>query len=472
MALTHYFGIAFATAGDKLAIPDSAAAAGPVSNTYGYGADYSLNPLTDPAALNVERTKMNGLMYNITGSIQQLQQLGNPYFISTTDNGGTPFPYALNAVVRYNDAGVESNYVSLIGSNTNLPTDTAHWLKLRTDYAAVGMANVFTLQQTISSAGTPLVINSTDSTVLKMLFKDAGTIRGAIGASSSYAMAFYLSDAATVAGGWDVSGNLIPGAAATYDLGTSSNQYRAVYANRLQVMGSTMPANGFYLSAANTVGVAANSTLVGTFSSTGLNSTIIGATTAAAATFTTMTANNLNVVSSNIPTNGLYLPSGSIPAIAVAGALAVTFGAGLIGANLTQRHIIPAVASDTIGLLAATQTFSNKAIDATCSVAGFRILSTQAASYTFAAGDAGGCLMTTSASNNTLSIPTNASVPFKLYTEIDVIQYGTGQATIAPASGVTLRTKYGYTKITAQYSGFTLKKIGTDEWVAVGDFTA
>lgn len=56
------------------------------------------------------------------------------------------------------------------------------------------------------------------------------------------------------------------------------------------VTGSTVPANGMYLSAANTVGFAANTTLAATVTATGLNNTVIGATTAAAASFTSITA--------------------------------------------------------------------------------------------------------------------------------------------------------------------------------------
>jgi len=56
------------------------------------------------------------------------------------------------------------------------------------------------------------------------------------------------------------------------------------------VNSSTVVANGIYLPAANTVGIAANSGLVASFTATGMNGTIIGATTPAAATFTTAAA--------------------------------------------------------------------------------------------------------------------------------------------------------------------------------------
>lgn len=72
---------------------------------------------------------------------------------------------------------------------------------------------------------------------------------------------------------------------------------------------------------------------------------------------------------------------------------------------------------------------------------------------------------------NDLRIPTNAGTPFPIGTQILIMQYGTGQTTIAGTSGVTLRSSGGKTKIAAQYGMATLIKIGTDEWVLSGDLT-
>lgn len=54
----------------------------------------------------------------------------------------------------------------------------------------------------------------------------------------------------------------------------------------------------------------------------------------------------------------------------------------------------------------------------------------------------------------------------------DIIQYGAGQTTIVAASGVTIRSKEGALKLTGQYSGVTLYKRGTDEWVVMGDLSS
>jgi hypothetical protein len=53
-----------------------------------------------------------------------------------------------------------------------------------------------------------------------------------------------------------------------------------------------------------------------------------------------------------------------------------------------------------------------------------------------------------------------------------VIRQGTGTVTIAPASGVTIRSIDSKRKIKGQYSSAALLKIGTDEWILVGSLEA
>lgn len=74
-------------------------------------------------------------------------------------------------------------------------------------------------------------------------------------------------------------------------------------------------------------------------------------------------------------------------------------------------------------------------------------------------------------SANNLSIPTNASVAFPIGTQILLLEYGAGQTTIVPISGVTLISSGSKTKLSVQYSLGTLIKIGTNEWTFGGDIT-
>jgi hypothetical protein len=95
----------------------------------------------------------------------------------------------------------------------------------------------------------------------------------------------------------------------------------------------------------------------------------------------------------------------------------------------------------------------------------------KATSYTLVLGDAYKLIEMEVTSANTLTIPTNTSVAFPLGTQILVSQLGTGQTTITPAVGVTLRSSGGKTKTSAQYSMCTLIKRGTNEWYLSGDIT-
>jgi len=90
--------------------------------------------------------------------------------------------------------------------------------------------------------------------------------------------------------------------------------------------------------------------------------------------------------------------------------------------------------------------------------------------YTLALSDAGKAVECTSASAATVTVPLNATVAFPIGTAIEVLQYGAGQVTLSPASGVTLRTPSSLTS-RAQYSSLSLRYRGGDEWVVGGDLT-
>lgn len=96
----------------------------------------------------------------------------------------------------------------------------------------------------------------------------------------------------------------------------------------------------------------------------------------------------------------------------------------------------------------------------------------QTSSYTLVLSDAGKVVEQNVGSANNLTVPPNSSVAFPTGTVIEVMQYGAGQTTIAPGSGVTIRSSGGKLKLAAQYAGASLRKIATDEWVAVGELSA
>jgi hypothetical protein len=96
----------------------------------------------------------------------------------------------------------------------------------------------------------------------------------------------------------------------------------------------------------------------------------------------------------------------------------------------------------------------------------------QTASYTLVLADADKLVEMNVATANDLTIPLNSSVAFATGTQILLAQYGAGQTTIVPTSGVTVRSNGAKLKLNVQYSGATLIKIAENEWYCFGDIVA
>ena len=93
-----------------------------------------------------------------------------------------------------------------------------------------------------------------------------------------------------------------------------------------------------------------------------------------------------------------------------------------------------------------------------------------ATSLTPESTDAFGGIGFTSSSSVTVTIPTNASVAFPVWTTLTFVQRGSGQVTVSGDVGVTVRkpaTKNA--KTTEQNSPVTVLKLSTDEWLLYGD---
>jgi hypothetical protein len=92
--------------------------------------------------------------------------------------------------------------------------------------------------------------------------------------------------------------------------------------------------------------------------------------------------------------------------------------------------------------------------------------------YTLVAGDAGDLVTLTNSSPITLTVPTNASVPFATGSQITIIQSGAGNVTVVGDTGVTVSSADGDLKLRVQWSAATLIKTGTNSWVLIGDIKA
>lgn len=154
--MLKFFRLPFATTGDKTAVPDAVDSNGNVSYSQGYGFDYQRQK-TDPAAKNIERDKMNQVLFDITTAIAELQSKGGADFITSALNGGTAYSYSQNAIVNYGGAW----YISLVAANTTLPTDATKWALLPTptllQQAAFMSANAGGTVDAITATFTPAI---------------------------------------------------------------------------------------------------------------------------------------------------------------------------------------------------------------------------------------------------------------------------------------------------------------------------
>lgn len=79
---------------------------------------------------------------------------------------------------------------------------------------------------------------------------------------------------------------------------------------------------------------------------------------------------------------------------------------------------------------------------------------------------------TTSNVDVVIPLDTDNSNEIPAGARFEVIRINTGEVTIAPAVGVTIRSKNNYTKIGATYSGVMLTKLNDNEWLLIGDLKA
>lgn len=132
----YYFKQKWAENGDVTQIPLEAQTDNTVSYEEGWTEEYELNPEEDVNAQILSRTNFNGLFSNITTVLQQFQQYGINPFITSSDNGGTAFPYPLGGMCSYTDTTTNEYgiYYSLSANNTDAPSTggvvSANWWRI------------------------------------------------------------------------------------------------------------------------------------------------------------------------------------------------------------------------------------------------------------------------------------------------------------------------------------------------------
>lgn len=112
----RFFGIPFATTGDRVVVPDAVQPDGSVSFSTGFGFDYE-RPNADPTYKPVPRQGTNGLFHDVTEAIGIIQRQGYADFTTSAQ------PYSINSMVRHD--GIV--WRSLITNNSVTPIEGASW---------------------------------------------------------------------------------------------------------------------------------------------------------------------------------------------------------------------------------------------------------------------------------------------------------------------------------------------------------
>jgi microcystin-dependent protein len=128
-----YFLYPFAIDGDTADISVTTQPSGVISYQQGYGPYYERNLLIDPLAQPIGRLTMNQLFFELCSQLQQYSQYGTPNFITSLQNGGSPYPYPIYARTYY--GGVV--YENQVAANTATPGTDASWLPISGDSTGV-----------------------------------------------------------------------------------------------------------------------------------------------------------------------------------------------------------------------------------------------------------------------------------------------------------------------------------------------
>lgn len=91
--------------------------------------------------------------------------------------------------------------------------------------------------------------------------------------------------------------------------------------------------------------------------------------------------------------------------------------------------------------------------------------------YSLATADEGRFIVHTSASNSSVTIPSDASLAWPVGGQVEIMRNGAGTLTIQAGAGVTLSAA-GQPKARAQGSVVYLRKIAANTWVLSGDTSA
>lgn len=195
-------------------------------------------------------------------------------------------------------------------------------------------------------------------------------------------------------------------------------------------------------------------------------------------TFSGSSSGTMTLQAASVASGVVTMPAGTATLVTTSATQTLTnktLTAPVISTITNTGTVTLPTLTDTLVSRTATETLTNKTIDYNSNTItnlppanlDLTLNAQTGTTYTLVAGDKNKLVTLNNASPITLTVPTNASVPYATGSQINIQQLGGGQVTVAGDTGVTISGTG--TKLRTQYSAATLIKTGTDSWTMVGD---
>ena len=147
---------------------------------------------------------------------------------------------------------------------------------------------------------------------------------------------------------------------------------------------------------------------------------------------------------------------------------ALTIGTGLSGTSYNGSSGVTIAIDSTVATLTGSQTLTDKTL--TAPVINLSLNAQTGTTYIPVLTDNGKLVTLNNSSAISFTVPLNSSVAYATGAQINLLQLGAGQVTVAGDVGVTVYGTPGL-KFRAQYSAATLIKIDTNTWLLTGDLS-